>query len=276
MVAVSWYAETKRRNERQRGEKPLTIHRPAARQALAGKTSDIAEYEAKRILAEYGIPVTKEALATTANDLFSAAKRIGYPVAIKVQSPDIPHKTEAKAVRLDIADERELEAAYHEILANARAYKPDARIEGVLVQEMVKGGTEAILGVTNDPLFGPAIMFGLGGIFAEVLKDVAFRLAPVTLSVAREMIAEIKGYPVLAGARGKAPADIDALAEAIVKLSALAVDLRGELSELDINPLFVMEKGRGVVAADALIKPRALPDRSATRPGLPDSGRGRA
>lgn len=256
MVAISWYAETKRRNESQRGEKPLETHRPAVQQELAGKTSDIAEYEAKRMLAEYGIPVTKEALATTAHDLFSAAKRIGYPVAIKVQSPDISHKTEAKAVRLDIADESELEVAYHEVLTNARAYKPDARIEGVLVQEMVKGGTEAILGVTNDPLFGPAVMFGLGGIFAEVLKDVAFRLAPVTLSVAREMIAEIKGYPVLAGVRGKAPADIDALADAIVKLSALAIDLRGELSELDINPLFVMEKGQGVVAADALIKPR--------------------
>ena len=113
------------------------------------------------------------------------------------------------------------------MLANARAYKPDARIEGVLVQEMVKGGTEAILGVTNDPLFGPAVMFGLGGIFAEVLKDVAFRLAPVTPSVAREMIAEIKGYPLLTGARGKAPADVDALADAIVKLSALAIDLEG-------------------------------------------------
>jgi acetyltransferase len=122
---------------------------------------------------------------------------------------------------------------------------------------MVEGGTEAILGVTNDPLFGPAIMFGLGGIFAEVLKDVAFRLAPVTPSVAREMIAEIKGYPLLAGARGKPPADVDALADAIVKLSALAIDLGDDLAELDVNPLFVMGKGQGVVAADALIRPRA-------------------
>src|SRR5205085_9659914 len=149
------------------------------------------------------------------------------------QSPDISHKTEAKAVRLGIADERELAAGFQEIVANARAYKADARIEGVLVQEMVKGGTEAILGVTNDPLFGPAVMFGLGGIFAEVLKDVAFRLAPVTISVAHEMIADIKGYPVLAGARGKPPADIDALAQAIVNLSALAVDLEGELGVFD-------------------------------------------
>jgi acyl-CoA synthetase (NDP forming) len=256
MVAVSWYAEAKRRNEAQRNEKPLIIERPAARQALTGRTEDIAEHEAKRILAEYGIAVTDESLATTPQEAVAFARRIGYPVAIKIQSPDISHKTEAKAVRLDIAGEPELTAAYDEVLANARAYKKNAHIEGVLVQQMVKGGTEAILGVTNDPLFGPAVMFGLGGIFAEVLKDVAFRLAPVTISVAREMIAEIKAYPLLAGARGKPPADIDALADAIVRLSALAVDLKEHLAELDINPLFVMEKGKGVVAADALIRPK--------------------
>jgi acetyltransferase len=141
-------------------------------------------------------------------------------------------------------------------LRNARDYKPDARIDGVLVQEMVTGGVEAILGVVNDPLFGPAVMFGLGGIFAEVLKDITFRLAPVTLSAAREMIAEIKGYPVLAGARGKPPADTAALADAIVRVSALATDLEAELAELDVNPLFVMDKGKGVKAADALIRPR--------------------
>ncbi|MEN3353071.1 MAG: hypothetical protein V7640_1229 [Betaproteobacteria bacterium] len=256
MVAVSWYAEAKRRNEAQRNETPLIIERPAARQALTGRTEDIAEHEAKRILAEYGIAVTDESLATTPQEAVAFAKRMGYPVAIKIQSPDISHKTEAKAVRLDIAGEPELKAAYDEVLANARAYKKNARIEGVLVQQMVKGGTEAILGVTNDPLFGPAVMFGLGGIFAEVLKDVAFRLAPVTISVAREMIAEIKAYPLLAGARGKPPADVDALADAIVRLSALAVDLKEHLAELDINPLFVMEKGKGVIAADALIRPK--------------------
>jgi acyl-CoA synthetase (NDP forming) len=256
MVAVSWYAQAKRRNAAQRNEKPLTIEKPSARQALAGRTADIAEHEAKRILAEYGIPVTQESLATTAGEAVTIARRIGYPVAIKVQSPDISHKTEAKAVKLGIADDAALQAAYDDVLANARAYKADARIEGVLIQEMVKGGIEAILGVTNDPLFGPAVMFGLGGIFAEVLKDVSFRLAPVTPAVAREMIAEIKGYPVLAGVRGKPAADIAALADAIVRVSALAIDLKDHLAELDINPLFVMEKGRGVKAADALIKPK--------------------
>ena len=257
LAALSWYSEAKRRNEAQRAEKPLVLQGAAANKLLAGRTADVAEYEAKRILAEYGIPVTQETLATSADQAVAAARAIGYPVAMKIQSPDISHKTEARAVRLGVADDAGAGAAYDEIVANAKAYKADARIEGVLVQEMVKGGTEAILGVTNDPLFGPAVMFGLGGIFAEVLKDVSFRLAPVTPSIAREMIEEIKGYPVLAGARGKAPADVDALADAIVRLSALAIDLKDSLAELDINPLFVMEKGRGVKAADALIKPKA-------------------
>ena len=174
---------------------------------------------------------------------------------LKVQSPDISHKTEAKAVRLDLASEADVAAAYDEILRNAKAYKKDARIDGVLVQEMVSGGIEAILGITNDKLFGPAVMFGLGGIFAEVLKDVAFRIAPVTRAGALEMIAEIKGYAVLTGARGAAHADIDALADAIVRLSALAIDLEEHVAELDINPLFVFSKGKGVKAGDALIKP---------------------
>jgi len=256
MAAVSWYADAKRRNERQKKEKPLVLAGAAARKALENRTADVSEHAAKRILAEYGIPVTREELATTKEQALASAKRIGYPVAIKVQSPDISHKTEAKAVRLHIGSDAELSAAHDEVLANARAYRKDAKIEGVLVQEMAKEGVEAILGITNDPLFGPAVMFGLGGIFAEVLKDVAFRLAPVTPSVAREMVEEIAGYPVLAGARGKPRADVDALVDAIVRLSALAVDLKDHVAELDINPLFVFAEGRGVKAADALIKPK--------------------
>jgi acyl-CoA synthetase (NDP forming) len=256
MAAVSWYAEAKRRRDRQSGEKALTLSSAGARKALDGRTADVSEYQAKRILSEYGIAVTQEELATTREQALAVAKRIGYPVAIKVQSPDISHKTEARAVRLNIGSDRELALAFEEVLSNARAYRKDASIEGVLIQEMVKDGLEAILGVTNDPLFGPAVMFGLGGIFAEVLKDVSFRLAPVTPSVAREMIEEIAGYPVLAGARGRPRADVDALVDAIVRLSALAVDLKDRVAELDINPLFVFAEGRGVKAADALIKPK--------------------
>ena len=256
LAAVSWYAEARRKYGERGSEQPLHIENNKIKQILKSKTQDVAEHEAKRVLAEYGIPVTREELAATKERALTAARRIGYPVAIKVQSPDISHKTEARAVRLNIGSDAELVSAYEEILANARAYNKSARIEGVLVQEMIKDGVEAILGVTNDPLFGPAVMFGLGGIFAEVLKDVSFRLAPVTRSVAREMVEEIAGYPLLAGARGKPPADVDALVDAIVRLSALAVDLKDCVAELDINPLFVFAEGHGVKAADALIRPK--------------------
>ena len=255
LAALSWHAEAMRRAEAVRAEKVPVITSAAARKMLAGRQDDVIEFAAKQVLAQYGIGITKEELATSRDDAVVLAQRIGYPVVLKVQSSDISHKTEAKAVRLGLASDADVAAAYDEILRNAKAYKSDARIDGVLVQEMVGGGIEAILGVTNDPLFGPAVMFGLGGIFAEVLKDVAFRIAPVTKSGALEMIAEIKGYAVLTGARGAAHADIDALADAIVRLSALALDLKDHVAELDINPLFVFPNGHGVKAGDALIKP---------------------
>ena len=254
LATLSWYAEAVRRADAQHAEQPMTITSADARKMLAGKKGDVTEYAAKQLLAHYGINVTREELATSREQAVASARRISYPVALKVQSPDIPHKTEARGVRLALGSDDEVAAAYDEILRNAKAYKADARIEGVLVQEMAAGGIEAILGVTNDPLFGPAVMFGLGGIFAEVLKDVSFRLAPVTKSAALEMIAETKSSAVLNGARGAATADIDALADAIVRLSALAIDLKDQVAELDINPLFVFAKGGGVKAGDALIK----------------------
>jgi acyl-CoA synthetase (NDP forming) len=254
LVALTSYAEAKRRMAGRPAASALALDRPDVRRTLASSARDLSEFESKRILAEYGIPVTREALARSAEEARAAAERVGYPVALKVQSPDIAHKTEARAVRLGIRDATELTAAHDEILANAREHSPGATIDGVLVQEMVAGGIETIVGITNDSAFGPAVMFGLGGIFAEVLEDVTFRLAPVTAAAAREMISEIKGYPLLAGARGKPPADVDALADAIVRLSALAIDLKDHVAALDVNPLFVMERGKGVVAADALIK----------------------
>ncbi|MGW8183740.1 MAG: acetate--CoA ligase family protein, partial [Burkholderiales bacterium] len=241
LAALSGYAEALRRHAAARDEKPLELSVESARAALSGATADVGEHAAKQLLASYGIAVTREELAASREDALAAARRIGYPVALKVQSPDIPHKTEAGAVKLGVASAAELPAAYDEVLANARAYKPGARIDGVLVSEMAERGLEAILGAVNDPLFGPAVMFGLGGIFAEVLKDVSFRLAPLTPAEARRMIEEIKGYPVLAGARGRALADVDALAEALVRLSAAAVDLGERFAELDLNPVFVYD-----------------------------------
>ena len=255
LSALSYYGDALRRADAAGTDTTAVITSDAARKALAGKTDDVTEFEAKQVLAHYGIGVTREELATSGEQAVAIAKRIGYPVVLKVQSPDISHKTEAKAVRLGVKSDADVAAAYDEILRNAKAYKGDARIDGVLVQEMVSGGIEAILGVTNDPLFGPAVMFGLGGIFAEVLKDVSFRIAPVSKAAALEMIAEIKGYAVLTGARGAAHADVDALADAIVRLSALALDLKDVVAELDINPLFVFPQGQGVKAGDALIKP---------------------
>jgi acyl-CoA synthetase (NDP forming) len=255
LSALSWYAEALRRVEALRADTAPVVTSVHARELLTGRTDDVTEFAAKKVLTQYGIGVTREDLATSRDEAVAFAQRIGYPVVMKVQSPDISHKTEAKAVRLGIASDADVAAAYDEILRNAKAYKQDARIDGVLVQEMVSGGIEAILGVTNDKLFGPAVMFGLGGIFAEVLKDVAFRIAPVTKAAALEMVAEIKGYAVLTGARGAAHADVDALADTIVRLSALALDLKDQIAELDINPLFVFPKGKGVKAGDALIKP---------------------
>ncbi|MDB5812804.1 MAG: coA-binding domain protein [Betaproteobacteria bacterium] len=260
LSALSYYSQALRRADASRTVPVPLITSTDARDMLAGKTDDITEFAAKQVLARYGIGVTIEELATSREQAVAHAKRIGYPVVLKVQSPDIPHKTEAKAVRLGLASDADVADAYDEIVRNAKAYKRDARVDGVLVQEMVTGGIEAILGVTNDPLFGPAVMFGLGGIFAEVLKDVAFRIAPVSKAGALEMIAEIKGYAVLTGVRGAAHADIDALADAIVRLSALAIDLKDRVAELDINPLFVLPKGKGVKAGDALIKPLSAVD----------------
>ena len=189
----------------------LRLERPAQRQALAGLGSDLTEYQAKQVLADYGISVTREALATTADQAVDLAAQIGYPVVMKIVSPLIPHKTEAGGVKVGVRDEQAVREAFAEIVANAARYSPGAPIDGVLVQAMVSGGTEVILGVTQDPLFGPSILFGLGGIFAEVMKDVCFRIAPITRSEAMAMIRSIKAFPILDGARGRPKADLEAL-----------------------------------------------------------------
>lgn len=230
------------------------VQRPAIARALQGRRADLAEYEAKRVLADYGIAVTRERLATSAAEAAQAAAEIGFPVAMKIQSAGIPHKTEAGGVRIGVPDARAAEAAYAGIMANAARHAPQAALDGVLVQEMVGGATEVILGIDNDARFGPAVMVGLGGIFAEAIRDVSFRLAPVTLPEAQEMIRELRAFAILDGARGRPRADVDALAQTVVALSALALDLRERVAELDINPLFVLPAGQGVRAGDALIK----------------------
>ncbi|ASN06161.1 acetate--CoA ligase family protein [Virgibacillus necropolis] len=218
----------------------------------AGTT--LSEFQSSDILDLYGIPTTKRAIATTENEATHHAANIGYPVALKIDSPDIPHKTEADAIRLHLNDDQEVRNAFKEIHLNVSDYKQNARINGVSVQEMLPEGVEVIVGVTNNPVFGPVIMFGLGGVFVEVFQDISFRLAPLTKNDAIEMIEEIKGYSLLKGPRGKPPVNIDAIVDVLLKVSALVTDYGDCIEELDINPLIVNEKG--IVAADAMIVTR--------------------
>jgi len=213
----------------------------------------MTEHEAKVLLREYGIGVTEERPCASAEAAVAAAKEIGYPVVLKVNSPDILHKTDAGAVRLNLADEAAVRQAYDQVTANAKKHKPSARISGVLVQEMVAGGTEVIIGVSRDPHFGPTIVFGLGGVFVEALHDVTMRILPIERPDAEHMLEEIQGKKLLKGFRGRPPADELALVEAILRVGRLAHDHRDRILEMDVNPLVVFDKGKGAKALDALI-----------------------
>ncbi|MCP4606987.1 MAG: acetate--CoA ligase family protein [Proteobacteria bacterium] len=230
-----------------------TKNKDAAIAKLNEANKSLTEHQGKELLALYDIPITQEDVATSEEQAIEIVGKVGYPVALKIDSPDIQHKTEAGGLKLNITNKEQLVAAYNEVLKNAAKYDPKAKINGVLVQEMVKGGTEVIVGVNNDPQFGPTIMFGLGGIFVEILKDVSLRVAPIAREDAMDMIKEIKGYKVLAGARGRTKADIDAIADVLVKVSQMAVELEDQVAELDINPLLALPEGQGVRVADALI-----------------------
>lgn len=224
----------------------------AAALAARGRVA-FSEHESKELIAAWGIPITREATAVSADKAVAAAAAIGYPVALKVDSPDILHKTEAGAIRLGLTDGAQVAAAYADIMSNAARYGPaGAVINGVLVQEMVSGGVETIIGVSYDAQLGPTLLFGAGGVMVEVYNDVALRLCPITRSEARDMINQVKGSRLLHGFRGRPAADVDALAAALVSVSQLAVNLEGTLAELDINPLMVLPAGQGLRAADAL------------------------
>ncbi len=220
------------------------------------KAGSYDEVMAKRLLAEIGITSPPERLVTSAEEAAAAAEEIGLPVAMKIVSPDILHKTDIGGVALGLDSGDAVRAAYDAITGRAAAAHPEARLEGVLVSRMIEGGVETILGVQRDPTFGPVVMFGLGGVFAEILHDVAFRLAPFGEAEAREMIRSLKGHALLEGARGHAPADIDALAAAIARLSTFANVNAEVIDSIDVNPLLVLPRGEGIVALDALIVTR--------------------
>ena len=218
----------------------------------AGRTALTAP-EGKAVCDAYGIPVPQEGVATSAADAAKLAAGMGFPVVLKIVSPDILHKTEAGAVALNLAGAAAVRDAYRAVTARAAAAKPGARIEGVLVQAMARRGTEIILGVTRDADFGPMLMVGLGGIHVEVLKDVAFAPVPLGRDEALDLIAELKGAAVLDGVRGAPPADRAALAELIAALSRFAADHADAVAEIDLNPVIVHPAGQGLTVVDALI-----------------------
>ncbi|MDO8446828.1 MAG: acetate--CoA ligase family protein [Deltaproteobacteria bacterium] len=211
---------------------------------------ELGEKEAREVIKAYGFRIPKAMMARTSEEAAIVARGIGFPVVMKISSPDILHKTEVGGVKVGLASEEEVEKAFLEITSNASRRMPKALIWGVSVQEMVKKGKEVIVGMSKDHNFGPLLMFGLGGIYVEVLKDVSFRVAPVGKIDIERMISEIRSYPLLKGVRGEAPSDIDALIEGIQRLSQLVTDFP-EIIEMDINPLVVLPKGEGVIAIDA-------------------------
>lgn len=213
----------------------------------------LLETEAKTICQEYDIPVTRFEMAKKEKDAVKFAEEIGYPVVLKIVSPDIIHKSDVGGVILNLKTTHEIEKAYRTILTNVKNHKPNAKISGILVQEMAPPSTEVIVGAIKDDQFGPSVMFGLGGIFVEVLKDVVFRIAPVTKQEAELMITEIKAYPVLKGYRNQPPLDTSAIVDIIVNTSKLVTDHQ-VIKELDLNPVMVYKKGAKTVDARIILE----------------------
>jgi 4-hydroxybutyryl-CoA synthetase (ADP-forming) len=217
---------------------------------------NLVEEEGYEVLAAYGFATPKTVLADSAERCVDASNNIGYPVVMKIASQDIIHKSDAGGVKVGLANDEQVRTAFNAILQNAKTYKPDANIKGVLVQEMVRSGKEIILGAKQDPIFGPLVMFGLGGIYVEVLRDVVFRLAPIDENEASRMVHSIKTLNLLKGVRGEKPSDLGALVDSLQRLSQLVTEFP-EIEEFDINPLLVLEEGKGVRTVDVRISLRS-------------------
>jgi acyl-CoA synthetase (NDP forming) len=210
----------------------------------------LSEIEAKQLLEQAGVPVSPARLAKTKDDAVKQANELGYPIVLKIVSPQITHKSDVGGVALGLSSAEDVGAGFERVVANAKKAQPSATIEGVAVQRMEKQGTEVIVGMTKDPQFGPVMMFGLGGVMVEILKDVAFRVVPLEERDARQMIHEIKGYPVLEGFRGSDPADVKKLEQLLLKVSQF-VESHPEVAELDLNPVFAYKDG--AIAVDARV-----------------------
>jgi acetate---CoA ligase (ADP-forming) subunit beta len=223
------------------------IRSPLEEARKNGRTR-LLEPEAKAVCIEYGIPVARFLIVQNVDEALQSADAIGYPVVLKVVSHQIIHKSDVGGVVVGLRNAVELRAAYRNILEAVRKNMPTADVTGMLVEEMLPSSTEVVVGATKNPQFGHVIMFGLGGVFVEVLKDVSFRAAPIHASDAREMITELKAFPILGGYRGKPPADIGALVDILLKTSKLVTD-HPEIGEVDLNPILVSEKGAKAVDA---------------------------
>ncbi len=224
------------------------MHRTIAR--ARAEQRHLLETEAEELFADHGLPVPPFRLATSEAEAVAAARGFGFPVVLKIVSPDILHKSDAGGVKVRLADAAAVSAAYREVMAAAAGHAAAARIEGVLVAPSAPEGLECIVGMTRDPQFGPALMFGLGGVFVELLQDVSFRVLPIQRSDAEEMVREIRGWPLLQGLRGSGPRDVPAVVDFLVKTAEL-VGKNPEIREIDVNPLRVYE--RGVLALDVRV-----------------------
>ncbi|MCM3322866.1 acetate--CoA ligase family protein [Cytobacillus kochii] len=243
------YSEKYRAYQKESVRERASIQKKENVAYLLQENQILSEWDASKVLQAYEIPTTKKSLATTVDEAVQQANSIGYPVVLKIDSKDILHKTEAGGIRLSLQNAEQVKQAFDDILLSAHKYHPDAHINGVMVQEMVAKGTEVIVGVTRDASFGPVIMFGLGGIFVEVFKDIAFRVAPITRQDALEMINEIKGKAIFDGVRGEEALDVEAIVDILLHVSSLVQDY--DIEELDLNPIIVTEKC--AKAVDALI-----------------------
>ena len=210
----------------------------------------LTEIEAKEMLHEAGISVVETRLAKSEDEAVAISRELGFPVVLKIASPDVVHKTDAGGVKLSLRTSAQVAKAYEDIMKSIRARSPEARVQGVSVQKMAKPGVEVIIGMSKDAQFGPVLMFGLGGVWVEILKDVSFRIVPLERRDAREMIQEIKGRPLLEGYRGQDPVDVENLERLILKVSSF-VEKHPEIKELDLNPVFAYKDG--AVAVDARI-----------------------
>ncbi len=230
---------------------------PKGREIIQGAISEgrkvLLEPEAKALIADYGIPVTRVKVAKTEEEAVQFAREIGLPVVLKIVSPDVLHKSDVGGVKVNLKTEEEVRRAYREVIESVKSKVPNARIVGVLIQEFAPAGVEVIIGLIKDPQFGPTVMFGLGGVFVEVFRDVSFRVAPLTERDAEEMISEIKGRKLLEGYRGMEPVDKKALVEALVKVGQVGVE-NPEIKEMDLNPVMAYPSGLKVVDARVILR----------------------